>query len=249
VEAFAVRRMLRPLAGWSAGIGAYFLLIGLIAVTMTGFLTDNPVFADAAGQAGFAGLSSIEGYTATLFAILAMLVGGFAAERLNAFAGAETDRRLALLAAQPISRFRLLGAEVAAATGGVMVLTTLAGLATWLGVAVTGGGLQLTAALGGVWNTVPIALLGLGAAALASGWFPRGTAVIGAAPATGGFLLLVTAESAGAPRWIIDMSPYAHLAPVPFTAPNWPATAVMTAVAMALAVAGIAGYRRRDLHG
>src|SRR4029453_2329588 len=34
VQAFAVRRMLRPLTGWAAGVGAYFLLIGLVAVTM-----------------------------------------------------------------------------------------------------------------------------------------------------------------------------------------------------------------------
>ena len=127
------------------------------------------------------------------------------------------------------------------------MLTTLAGLATWLGVTITGGGLELAAALSGAWNTLPIAVLSLGAAALALGWMPRATAAVGAVPAVGGFLLLVTAESAGAPQWVIDMSPFAHLAPVPFTAPNWSATAVMTVAAIALAVAGAVGYRRRDL--
>ena len=86
-EAFAVRRMLRPLTGWALGVGAYFLLIGLIAVSMTDFLTDNPAFADPAG-AGRAspGWASIEGYAATLFALLAVPVGGFAAVRISAFA-------------------------------------------------------------------------------------------------------------------------------------------------------------------
>jgi ABC-2 type transport system permease protein len=247
VEGFAVRRMLRPLAGWSAGVGAYFLLIGLIAVTMTEFLTENPAFADAAAQAGFAGLASLEGYAATLFAVLAMPVGGFAADRIGAFARAEADRRLALLAAQPLTRARLLGADVAAATGGVVALTTVAGLAIWLGVAISGGGLSLPAALTGAWNTLPIALLSLGAAVLALGWLPRATAAVGALPAVGGFLLQATAESAGAPRWVIDLSPFAHLAPVPFAAPDWPATLVMTATAVVLAVAGTAGLVRRDL--
>jgi hypothetical protein len=41
------------LAGRALGIGALFLLIGLIAETMTGFLLDNPQFADQARQAGF----------------------------------------------------------------------------------------------------------------------------------------------------------------------------------------------------
>ncbi len=247
IEAFAVRRMLRPLIGFSTGIGAYFLLIGLIAVTMTDFLTDNPAFADAAAQAGFAGLTSVEGYTATLFALLAMPVGGFAADRIGAFARAETDRRLTLLAAQPVTRIRLLGAEVAAAAAGAALLTTVAGLATWLGVAATGGRLTLPAALAGALNTLPIALLALGAAVLALGWMPRITAAIGGVPAVGGFLLQVTAESAGAPRWVVDLSPFAHLAPVPLAAPNWPALIVMAVVAMALAGAGAAGFRRRDL--
>jgi ABC-2 type transport system permease protein len=58
VSAFALRRTLRPLAGWSAAIGAYYLLIGLIADSMTGFLAENPRLADLAAQAGFAGLGS-----------------------------------------------------------------------------------------------------------------------------------------------------------------------------------------------
>jgi ABC-2 type transport system permease protein len=247
VEAFAVRRMLRPLTGWAAGVGAYFLLVGLVAVTMTEFLTDNPAFADAAGQAGFAGLSSIEGYVATLFAVLAMPIGGFAADRIGAFARAETDRRLTLLAAQPMTRTRLLSAEVVAATGGVGVLATVAGLAIWLGVTTTGGALSVSAALTGAWNTLPIALLSLGAAVLALGWLPRATGAAGALPAVGGFLLLVTAESAGAPSRVTAISPFAHLAPVPFTAANWPATIVMTAMAVALTAVGAIGYRRRDL--
>ena len=51
-----------PLAGWAAGAAAYFLLIGLLATSMTDFLRDNPAFADLAAQAGFAQLGSVDGY-------------------------------------------------------------------------------------------------------------------------------------------------------------------------------------------
>ncbi|MEU6075974.1 hypothetical protein [Micromonospora sp. NPDC047074] len=77
IPAFALRRLLRPLAGWTAGVGAYFLLIGLLAVSMTDFLADNPQFADLAAQAGFAGLGSVEGYVAAMFALLAIPAGIF----------------------------------------------------------------------------------------------------------------------------------------------------------------------------
>ncbi|SNY53560.1 ABC transporter permease [Paractinoplanes atraurantiacus] len=247
VESFAIRRALRPLAGWALGIGAYFLLIGLTAVSVTDFLADNPAMSDAAAQAGFPGLGSIAGFAATLFALLAMPVGGFATVRLGAFVAAETDRRLTSLAAQPIGRARLLGAEIAATAAASALLVTTAGLATWAGVLMMGGDLTLTASLRGVWNSMPIVLLSLGAAVLAVGWVPRWVGVVGGLPAIGGFLLLVIAESVATPAWVRDLSPYAHLAPVPLTGAGWPAIAVMLALASALTATGIAGYRSRDL--
>jgi ABC-2 type transport system permease protein len=246
VETFAIRRVLRPLTGWAAGIGAYYLLIGLTAVSVTDFLADNPALADQAGRAGFQ-LGAVAGFTATLFAILAMPAGGFVAVRLAAFVTAETDRRLTLLAAQPISRTRLLAAEIAATTGAATILVTVAGSATWAGIAATHGDLPLTAALHGAWNTLPIVLLSLGAAVFATGWAPRRVGVIGALPATGGFLLLVIAESIAAPAWVHDISPFAHLAPVPLTAVDWTASTAMLSLAVALTIAGAVGYRRRDL--
>jgi ABC-2 type transport system permease protein len=249
VGAFAVRRLIRPLIGWSLGIGAYFLLIGLLPVSMTDFLAANPRFAEIAAQAGFAGLSRVEGYAASLFALLAIPVGAFAAVRIGTFAAAEADRRLTLLAGQPLTRRRLAGAETVATLGGAAVLTTVAGVATWAGTVVVGADLPLGAALAGVWNTLPVALLCLGAAVAALGWLPRWTGAIGVLPGAGGFLLHVTANSAGLPAWVDNLSPFAHLATVPQAGVNWPATAVMTGVAGLLVLAGLIGYDRRDLRG
>lgn len=115
VQAFAVRRLARPLAAWSAGVGAYYLLIGVLAVSMTDFLTDNPRFAELAAQAGFTGLGTVPGYTATLFALLAVPAGAFVAVRLAALAADEASRRLTLLYGQPLTRATVLTGEVAAA--------------------------------------------------------------------------------------------------------------------------------------
>jgi ABC-2 type transport system permease protein len=239
--------VLRPLTGWMMGVGAYYLLIGLTAVSVPDFLRDNPALAGEASQAGFAGLGSIAGFAATLFAILAMPVGGFVTVRMTAFMAAESDRRLTLLMSQPVTRIRLIGAEIAVTAAAAAVLVTGAGLATWLGVTAIGGDLALDDALRGTWNVLPIVLLSLGAAVFAVGWAPRWTGPLGGLPAVGGFLLLVVAESVAAPAWVRDISPFAHLAPVPLAEASTTASAVMLAIATLLTVLGAAAYRRRDL--
>ncbi len=249
VPGFAVRRLLRPFVGWALGVSAYYLLIGLLAVSMTGFLTDNRRFADLAAQAGFGGLGTVRGYVATLFALLAVPAGVFTAVRIAALASDETDRRLTLLYAQPVTRLRLLAAETAVTAAAAAALLGVAGLATWVGTAIVGAGLTLPTALAGTVNVLPVALLCLGAAVLALGWSPRAVALVGALPAVGGFLVQVVADSIDAPRWFAGLSPFAHLAPVPDSGPDWPATAGMLLIAVLLAGAGGLGYRRRDLQG
>ncbi|MFI8323852.1 ABC transporter permease [Streptomyces sp. NPDC085529] len=246
-QAFAVRRLLRPLAAWSAGIGAYYLLIGVLAVSMTDFLTANPRFAELAAQAGFGGLVTVEGYVATLFALLAVPVGAFAAVRLADLAQEESSRRLTLLLAQPVTRVRVLTAEVTAAVGGAFALTTVAGLATWTGTRAVSAELGLLAALAGAWNVLPVVFLCVGAGVLALAWAPRAVAFAGCVPAAGGFLLKVFADTWGWPTWIGQVSPFAHLAAVPDAPVGWLAAQLMAAIGVLAVAVGAFGYRRRDL--
>ena len=111
------------------GIGAYFLLIGLVAVSMTGFLAGNPRFADLAAQAGFGGLGRVQGFVAALFAVLSIPVGGFVAARFTAAAGEEGSRRMTLLYAGPVTRRTVLLAETAVTAGGCVVLALVAAAA------------------------------------------------------------------------------------------------------------------------
>jgi ABC-2 type transport system permease protein len=246
---FAVRRSLRAAVGLTAGLAAYFLLIGLLAASLVAFLADNPRYAELAAEAGFAGLGTADGYVAVLFGLLAIPVGAFAAVRVGADAADEVDRRLTMLFALPVSRARWAGIEAGVLTVSCAVVAVAAGLAAFAGTSLAGAGLGLWAAVAGVLNVVPVALLCLGAALFALGWAPRAVVALGVLPAAGGFLLLVLADSFGWPAWIRSLSPFAHVAGVPARPPDWAGMAGILAVAVVLAVAGAAAYARRDLRG
>lgn len=247
LDAFALRRGLRTLRGWALGIGAYFLLIGVLAGSVTDFLAGNPRFAELAAAAGVGGLDQVPGLAAALFGLLAIPVGVYAAAQLAAGSADEASGRSVALFSLPVSRVRLALAEAGATGVGVVVLLLVAALAVGAGTAAAGVPLGPWQAVAGVLNVAPIPLLCVGAGVLALGWLPRAVFVVGSLPAVGGFLLRVVAENAGAPDWVVRLSPFAHLAAVPQVAADWQATAVMCAVALALTTIGLIGYTRRDL--
>jgi ABC-2 type transport system permease protein len=245
----AVHRTRRPLAVWAAGLAAYFLLVGLLASSMTAFLRDNPVFARMAAQAGFAQLGSVSGFASALYSLLAIPIGAFAAARIAALATDETAGRLTLLYALPVARARWAAIEAAVVAVAAVLLAAVTGLAAWAGATSVDAGLGLGAALAGALNVVPAALLCLGAALAALGWARPAVFAVGLLPAAGGFLLLVLADTLDWPDAVRRFSPFAHLAAVPAEPVDAAGAAGMLAVAGALAVAGCRRYGRRDLAG
>ncbi|MCZ2806558.1 hypothetical protein O2W18_15720 [Modestobacter sp. VKM Ac-2983] len=249
LPALAARHTGRPVVGWGAAVVAYFLLIGLLATTMTDFLTENPRFAELAAQAGFAELGSVHGYVASLFTLLAVPVGAFVASRVAATAADEVVGRLTLLYSLPVGRVRWLATELTGVATGAVLLAGAAGLATWLGATWVGADLSAGAALAGVLNVLPIVAVCLGAAVAALAWAPAAVLPLGVLPAAGGYLLLVLADTLAWPGWVRGLSPFAHVAAVPAEPVDVPGLVGLLVVAAALAAGGLAGYRRRDLHG
>ena len=126
------------------------------------------------------------------------------------------------------------------ATGGLV-----AGLAHGLRAGDLGG--QLPRVLGAALVQLPAVwvLAALGAALF--GLLPR--LVVGATWAVLGVVLAITTfgEALQLSRWLLDLSPFAHLPRLP--AATFTATPLLwlVVVAVALAAAGLAAFRRRDL--
>jgi ABC-2 type transport system permease protein len=245
--ALALRQTRRPVFGWGAGIGAYFLLIGMLATSLTAFLRDNAAFAQLAAQAGFGALVTVEGYVATLFSLLAIPVGAFAAGRVAATVADENAGRLDLLFALPVTRVRWALTGASGTVAGAVVLAVVAGGTTWAGAAWVGAPLGLAESVAGALNALPVALLCLGAALLALGWAPHAVVAIGVLPGAGGYLLLVFAQTFRWPAWVVGLSPFDHLAAVPAVGVEVPGVVGMVVVAVVLGAVGLVGFARSDV--
>jgi ABC-2 type transport system permease protein len=247
IGGFALRRTARTTLGWVTGIVAFFLLVGALLTSVLEFFRTNQRIAELAAAAGVSGLQSVNVFAAPLFSMLAVPSGLYAVTRLAAMVADEKDGRWTLLFAQPISRVRLVSAEIAVTVGGIVVLHLAAAAAMWSGAKVTGAPLQFIDSLAGALNPLPVALLAVGTAAVGVGWLPSATGAIGALPIVGGFLVNAIMQTTKAPRWVGNLSPWAHLAPVPEAPPHWAATAILLLIGAALIALGAYGYAHRDL--
>jgi ABC-2 type transport system permease protein len=247
IGGFALRRTGRTTLGWATGIVAYFLLVGATLAWLLQLFQTNPRFAELAAAAGLGGHKLANVIAAALFGLLAVPTGLYSAMRLAGMVADEEAGRLTLLFAQPISRARLVSAEIMVTVGGVAALHCSAAVAIWSGAKITGTPLQLSDSLAGALNSIPVALLAVGAAAVGVGWFPSAAGAIGALPIVGGFLANVILQTTKAPGWVVNLSPLAHLAAVPDTPPNWSATIIFLLVGTILTGVGVYGYVQRDL--
>ena len=203
IGGFALRRAGRTTLGWATGIVASFLVVGALLASILELFQTNTRFAELAAAAGIA--MSVNVVAAVLFSLLAVPTGLYAAMRLAAMVADEKAGRWTLLFAEPISRVRLVSTEIMVTVGGVVALHCSAAVAFWSGAKITGAPLQLTDSLAGALNSLPVALLAAGAAAVGVGWLPSAAGAIGALPIVGGFLVNVIMQTTHAPGWVVNL--------------------------------------------
>jgi ABC-2 type transport system permease protein len=133
-----------------------------------------------------------------------------------------------------------VGSAALLATGGLV-----AGVAHGLRAGDLGG--ELPRVLGGAMVQLPAVWVMAGIAAALFGLRPR--LVVGGAWAALGVVLSITTfgELLRLDQWALDLSPFAHLPRVPAAAFTATPLAWLAVVAVALAAAGLVGFRRRDL--
>jgi ABC-2 type transport system permease protein len=98
-------------------------------------------------------------------------------------------------------------------------------------------------------NCLPTALLFLGLAVLAYAAVPRAGVGIAYGLVTVAFLWQLIGSLLGAPKWLVEITPFAHVAAVPAQSFRAGAAGVMIGIGLVAAAVAVAVFDRRDLAG
>jgi ABC-2 type transport system permease protein len=243
-----LRSQRSSLVAWGASIGIFALVFGIVSASISSRGISGGVRRELA-KLGSAAIATPAGYLAFVFLFFALALGLFACAQVNAARHEEAEQRLEPLLALPLSRRRWLAARIATAAIAATALALLAGLAAWVGAVAQGVGVSLPTMLEAGANCLPITFLFLALALLAFALVPRISVGLGYGAVTLGFLWELVASLLGVPHWLLEATPFAHIALIPVQSFRATDTAVMLGIALAAAAAGVLAFGRRDLTG
>jgi ABC-2 type transport system permease protein len=236
------------LVGWTVGAAVAGLSFGVIAQDMVQFASQDPETAKMLAALGGSG-SITDIYLGAVMSWIGLLAAGYAIQVTLRLRAEEAEQRAEPVLATAASRVGWAGSHLLVVAAGAAVVLgaggLLAGLAHGLRAGDVGG--QVARVLGAALVQLPAVWVMAAIGAALFGLVPR--LVVGA---TWGILAVVLAitmfgEPLRLDQLLVDLSPFAHLPRLPAAAFTATPVAWLLAIAGALATAGLAGFRRRDL--
>ena len=248
--AFAWRSNWAVLLGWVLGLGAYAAVMGALISTMIHWLAQDKSYQKIMADLGMDQALTVLGFLAMIGVMFGVAVALQVAWRMGAARAEEESGRLEAILARPVTRLRWLGGHATLALLGGAVLLAATGTALWLGVAASGSSeITWLNAMRSALNTLPVVVLIGGLAVCSFGLLPRFTVAIPVTVTVVGYIVTLLGPALSWPAWVLDLSPFTHLALVP--AVPWAATSglVMACLGVVLLGVGLLAFNRRDVIG
>jgi ABC-2 type transport system permease protein len=247
-SAQALRGERGSLLAWTLGAGAFALVTGALAKS-TSTAGISKQLQREVSRLGTSSIVTPAGYLGLTFIFFILLISLFSCAQIGACRHEEADQQLETLLSEPVGRQRWLAGRLLLAACAATAISLITGLLTWVGVISSGASIPLVKLLEAGANGLPVALLFLGVGALAFAILPRASAGIAYGLVTVTFLWQLVGSLLGAPRWLVEVTPFAHVGLLPAAPFRAGAAAVMLALALATALAALWAFRRRDLTG
>jgi ABC-2 type transport system permease protein len=245
--ALAWRMQRGTLAAWTAGALIYGALVGSAAKGIGGLLGSQQVRQIVARLGGTTAVTN--GYLAAIMGLTGLIAAGYAVSAVLRLRAEESAGRADPVLTAGAGRISWGLSQLAIAAGGTAVILAVTGLGAGLGFVLRspGGAGQVGVLVGAGLAQLPAALVLAGVAAALFGLAPR-ACVAGGWIALGiAVLLLFLGALLRLSHWVQDISPFTHVPKLPGGAVQAGPLAWLTLIALALAAAGLAGLRRRDI--
>jgi ABC-2 type transport system permease protein len=242
----ALRSEWTSLLVWLSSVGLFAVVVGVISDSISAAGISKQLDQTLA-KLGSGSVLTPKGYMGFSFLFFVLAVSLFACTQVAAARHEEAEERLETLLALPVGRRRWLGGRLALAVAAAIAISVTAGVLAWAGARSQGVSISLATMIGAGANCLPASMLFLGLAALAYAAVPRATAGIAYGLVAVAFLWQLFGALLGAPRWLVDITPFAHVGLVPAQPFDTAGAVVMLAVGLAGAVAALWVFERRDL--
>lgn len=235
------------LAGWTAGFAVLGVVLGYLAAGIGDLVRDSREMKDVfARLGGVSGL--VDNYLAAMTGLFGLVAAAYAVQAMLRARAEETGGRVEPVLATAVGRLRWMGGHLVFSLLGPAAALAAAGLAIGLTHGLNTGdvGRELPRVMAGtmiqlpaVWvlAAVTVVLFGLLPRLAAAGW---GALVLC-------LLFGMIGSALGLDQRILDISPFTHLPRLPGGRFSAAPILWLSGIALALTVAGLAAFRRRDL--
>lgn len=246
--AHALRAQRTSLIAWTLSVGALALIVGIVSKAINPSVLSKGLQKELA-KFGAGSVITPTGYIAFAFIFVVLGLSLFACAQVAAARTEEAEERLDTMLALPVGRRRWLGGRLGLALGAAVAICLVAGVFTWVGAQSAGVHLSLPKLLAASGNCLPPAVLFLGLAVLAYALVPRASSAVAYGLVAVAFLWYLFGSLVGVPHWLVEATPFAHVAAVPVQSFRAGAAAIMAGVGLGGAIIALGFFQRRDLLG
>jgi ABC-2 type transport system permease protein len=236
------------LAGWAAGYAFIFAICGAAAQGIGQLLGTSTAlereFTRLGGQAAIT-----DAYLAALMLLAGLVAAAYAVSVIARLRAEETGEVAEPVLATATGRVRWALSHVAVAAGGAALLLAVAGVAAGLGYGLRTGsaGTWVARMTGAALGQLPSALVLAAVAIALFGVLPRASAGGAWTALSLAVVISLFGQALQLPHWVLDVSPFTDAPRLPGGPVQAAPLLWLCAVALALAAAGLAGLRRRDI--
>jgi ABC-2 type transport system permease protein len=242
---FALRQQRGGIIGWSVGLLVVGVAFGSLIGDVEVFIDDNPQLEEYLATIG--GASLVDGFLGLLVMVMAFMSTGFAVQSAMRVRSEESEGRAEPLLSTALSRQRWLGSYlIVALLGSALILLAGAGAVGLVAAIDQADPGLLYGTLGAGLAYVPAIWLVVGLVAVLFGMLPKALAVP--------WLMLIYSSFIGlfgdmlqVPGWMSALSPFEYVPDLPGGEFQVFPVTVLALLGVGLLLAGLYGFRRRDL--